>query len=453
MPSETRIRKRVPAWIKKPPFGTLLDSRFTPGRNLRLCWPINERVGPNLHEIVEGRGNLDWLSDFSGVEINRVWQSQFINSSGTTLINDSGASVQSNLTASTFRSTTAATQPQFDLSRGFSFACFGVFFESALGAVMLQKGDTVNSNAQFQVRWNVGADNNIHFRISTNGTAYAIDLTYNLGGAGTGPFWRPVIVTYDNVTARIYSNGGLANSVALAGPMFGAASTNVRWENLFTNNSWMYFAGFWDRKLEDWEVLNMNFPWTLFKMIYKEALETLPGTDPDTTDGIIPGTTSGPFDGPDPNRFPGPNPPPYVDGSGNKNIFIYYGHQYEFLKDPLDVTRHDSYELDFGWTRWKFIRRLWFAGISSASITLTIYVDEVLKYTIPFSLVPATGTGWAKVVLKVPAGLKGMLFRFTLTSSAAFKIFLDQSDIEWHPLSGDRGYERAQMLISHLHER
>jgi len=164
--------------------------------------------------------------------------------------------------------------------------------------------------------------------------------------------------------------------------------------------------------------------------------------------------TSGPTVGPDPDRFTGDGPPPYVDGSGNKNVFIYYGHQFELTKDPLDVTRMDSYELDFGWNRWKFIRRIWWAGISSGPITMEIWIDETLRFTTTFSMTPVSGTGWSKAEIRLPAEcLKGQLFRFILTSDSAFKIFLDQSQIEWKPLSSDRAYERYTLDISHIHDR
>lgn len=172
------------------------------------------------------------------------------------------------------------------------------------------------------------------------------------------------------------------------------------------------------------------------------------GTDPPTDDGNTTPGSAGPTTGPDPDRFDGEVPTPY-----SEEQFIYYGHHYEFLKDPLDVTRHDAYELDFNWARWKFIRRLWIAGISQATITLQIYIDEVLKHTTTFTLVPATGTGWARTRLLLPPGLKGQLFRFILTSASSFKIFLDQSDIEWHPLSTDRGYQRFPLDLSAQHER
>jgi hypothetical protein len=48
-------------------------------------------------------------------------------------------------------------------------------------------------------------------------------------------------------------------------------------------------------------------------------------------------------------------------------------------------------------------------------------------------------------MLKMPAGIKGTLFRFVFTSADEFQIFLQQSDVEWHPLNWDRGYQRARL--------
>ena len=168
------------------------------------------------------------------------------------------------------------------------------------------------------------------------------------------------------------------------------------------------------------------------------------GVDPPTTDGDVPGTV-----GPDPDRFTGATPTPYSDG----NQFIYYKHHYEFMKDPLDTTRLDSYDLDFGWQRWKFIRRLWIAGISQSTITLQIFIDEVSQFTTTFSLVPASGTGWKRTTILLPPNLKGQLFRIILTAASSFKIFLDQSNLEWHPLSTDRGYQNYPLVLSAMHER
>lgn len=176
-------------------------------------------------------------------------------------------------------------------------------------------------------------------------------------------------------------------------------------------------------------------------------------------DFVPPGGVEGPPEGgggggPDPDPYPGGVPGmPYTDGSVGKNVFIYYKHNWEYLKDPLDVTRHDSYELDFNWPRWKFIRRLWIAGVCSSKVTLQIYVDERLRHTTILDLIPQSGTGWKRIRVLLPSGLKGHMFRFVMTSQAPLKVFLDQSEVEWRELSGIRGYQRTGLAMSGLHER
>lgn len=123
--------------------------------------------------------------------------------------------------------------------------------------------------------------------------------------------------------------------------------------------------------------------------------------------------------------------------------FQYYRHQFEVTHEPLALTRYDTYELDFNYTRKKFIRRVWVAGQTPATVTLDIYIDEVLSHTTTFSVNPSSG--WTKTKINLPPALKGMVFRFVFTSASAFKLYLDQSDVEWHPLAGDRGYDRARL--------
>lgn len=125
--------------------------------------------------------------------------------------------------------------------------------------------------------------------------------------------------------------------------------------------------------------------------------------------------------------------------------FSYYRHQWEFIRDPLQTTRFDTFELDFNYTRMKYIRRLFVSGNATGTVTLAVYVDEVLRHTAYFTMTPVSNSGWTRKLVKLPPGLKGYLFRFVFTSDTGFKIFLDQSDVEWHPLCGVRGYERARL--------
>jgi hypothetical protein len=132
--------------------------------------------------------------------------------------------------------------------------------------------------------------------------------------------------------------------------------------------------------------------------------------------------------------------------SPGSNDFLYYTHDFEFLKDPLDATRWDTYELDFGYSRWKYIRRLWIAAQGASAITLDVFIDEAspASFTTGFTLNPSSG--WSRLEITFPPALKGQLFRFVFTSSTAFKLWLEESDVEWHPLAGERGYERARLV-------
>jgi hypothetical protein len=124
--------------------------------------------------------------------------------------------------------------------------------------------------------------------------------------------------------------------------------------------------------------------------------------------------------------------------------FRYYSHQFEFLADPLQMTRYDTIDLDFGYTRWKYIRRLWIAAQTPSTIIVQISVDESLRYTSPPILIQSA-SGWIKYELILPPGLKGKTFRFVITSTSGFKVFLNQSDVEWYPMAGERGYQRAPL--------
>jgi hypothetical protein len=131
-----------------------------------------------------------------------------------------------------------------------------------------------------------------------------------------------------------------------------------------------------------------------------------------------------------------------IRGAGG---FRYYKHQFDFSHDPLQETRYDTDSLDFGYTRWKFIRRVWWSVNTPATVTMEIQIDGFSRFTTTFQV--DAGSGWQKVMIPLPDGLKGKLFRFILTSTSGLKAYLDQSDVEWHPLANERGYDRARMVV------
>lgn len=117
-----------------------------------------------------------------------------------------------------------------------------------------------------------------------------------------------------------------------------------------------------------------------------------------------------------------------------------YTVDYVTQAEPADVTRADSLEQTFGFDREKIVKRLWIAYKAPADITLNVYADEVLvaTKTIPASALP---TGWEKIPVRMPPN-KGKLYRFIFTSSSAFKIYFEQSEVELKPLNVERGYAR-----------
>lgn len=131
------------------------------------------------------------------------------------------------------------------------------------------------------------------------------------------------------------------------------------------------------------------------------------------------------------------------DNGGSRMRFFKVTFYYE-LAPPM-TRRIDSYELDFEWTRWKFIRRLWVAGRADGIVNLDVYTDGTLAYSGPFTLNVST-QGWVKTLIKFEAGLKAKLYRCVFTSDSEFQVFLNQSDCEWKPLNGERGYQRARLV-------
>jgi hypothetical protein len=132
-----------------------------------------------------------------------------------------------------------------------------------------------------------------------------------------------------------------------------------------------------------------------------------------------------------------------VAGTNNSVRVRFYKFTIDYIQGPMAVKRFDTMEMDFGYTRFKFIRRMWISANAPGEVTMKVYVDNSLQHTETFSA--SVQQGWQKVEIKFPPNLKGKLFRFVFTSETAFRLFLNQSDIEWHPLAGERGYQRARI--------
>lgn len=468
--------------MSKPSPGLGIDWRHKFAKGLVHSYPVNEGEGTYLknYAMPQGRYDLGWLPDNITPPVwgtfSKVPGLHFPNGTSSPPTQAYGN------TGGTNPNTTGANLlPATDFTRGLTIHLWMRPTDSLVG--------TVSSYAFVFL----GEDN------VARGTAM-IGLIRGLDGVG-GDCWKPTVTVYSNGSSSTNfqpgtatpwnapSNGGIisTDSLPFEHVITIVPNGNVRWyssdrldqsvgnltHGITPPDSTQYwlqigiddglglhrFEGdFWAVNIWNY-VMGRESAFALMRnplQMYKArsagggyGADVVPGgVDPPTDDGNTTPGSAGPTTGPDPDRFDGETPTPY-----SEEQFIYYGHHYEFLKDPLDGTRLDSYELDFNWARFKFIRRLWICGISTGVITLTITIDEVLKYTTTLSLTPASGAGWARSKLLLPPGLKGQLFRFIMTSPTSFKIFLDQSDIEWHPLSTDRGYQRFPLDLSAQHER
>jgi hypothetical protein len=108
-------------------------------------------------------------------------------------------------------------------------------------------------------------------------------------------------------------------------------------------------------------------------------------------------------------------------------------------KEPPDVTSADSYEQDFGSDNWKVLRRMYAAIKAPAAVTISVYADEDLKDTL--TVTSDLASGYAKVKLDMVSNIKGKLFRFVFSSSEAFKLYWEKSQIELKVLNKDDGWQ------------
>jgi hypothetical protein len=118
-----------------------------------------------------------------------------------------------------------------------------------------------------------------------------------------------------------------------------------------------------------------------------------------------------------------------------------YAHDYVVEPEPPDVTIADTLELTFGYDRYKVLKRMWVTMKAPAAVTLKIYADEALRTT---ETLPASNltTGWKKLEVKLPSGIKGKLLRFVFTSPVAFRLYWTQLECEFKPLGTGSGWSR-----------
>lgn len=132
-----------------------------------------------------------------------------------------------------------------------------------------------------------------------------------------------------------------------------------------------------------------------------------------------------------------------LDSNNGGSLVRFYKATFFYITLPAPLTVMPSDWMDFGYTRWKSIRRVWVSASAATTVTMEIQIDGVSRYTVTFTV--GSITGRKKTELRLPPCLKGILYRFIFTAPTGARIYYDQSDVEWRPLAEQRGYQRASL--------
>lgn len=132
-----------------------------------------------------------------------------------------------------------------------------------------------------------------------------------------------------------------------------------------------------------------------------------------------------------------------LDSNNGGSLVRFYKATFFYITLPAPLTVMPSDWMDFGYTRWKSIRRVWVSASAATTMTMEIQIDGVSRYTVTFTV--GSITGRKKTELRLPPCLKGILYRFIFTSPTGARVYYDQSDVEWRPLAEQRGYQRASL--------
>jgi hypothetical protein len=126
----------------------------------------------------------------------------------------------------------------------------------------------------------------------------------------------------------------------------------------------------------------------------------------------------------------------------------YWGHSFDFVKEPCAVTHWDSLEFNFNYDGYNFLKQIWLQYQCSASITVSIYVDNGVLFK-QIVLPPHAQRDIERFYLEDHIGSvlnKSKRKRITIDSTLyPFKLYVDGSRVEWLACGSDQrqGYQQA----------
>lgn len=121
--------------------------------------------------------------------------------------------------------------------------------------------------------------------------------------------------------------------------------------------------------------------------------------------------------------------------------WILYRHSWIFDEEPLSLTRWESQELALGAVGWKSPIYGHITILSTAAVTLTVVAhrQDGTSVTNPYTL-PSTAGSKRTLFLGFDA-MKGVLFKFTFTSAAAFYLYREETILQVHNWTTNQSHE------------
>jgi hypothetical protein len=127
-------------------------------------------------------------------------------------------------------------------------------------------------------------------------------------------------------------------------------------------------------------------------------------------------------------------------------IMRNYSVNYVIDKLPPDVTLADTWTQIFNYDRYKILRRLWLSMTNpNADVNFEIWIDNILRHSGNILANPSPDPSFSKRKIDLTSAKKGKLFRLIFSSTSAFGIFWDKSEIELKDLNMEDGYRREKM--------
>lgn len=134
-------------------------------------------------------------------------------------------------------------------------------------------------------------------------------------------------------------------------------------------------------------------------------------------------------------------------GGGKAQLFDW---SMDFVREPCAVRIYDTFELDFGFSGWKYIYQGWFDYFSTANISMTITTDTGATFFTATLPSHTTFRDSARIYFPVVSGSvfnKAQIYRFKFTSSQVFKLY--GMTIDWMPWNADQRTSFQQYTTSY----